>query len=70
MAGMAKALKVGRIEAGPALGYGLFVIHMIRAFTAADTDRASAQVLKSQPLPGAVVTTLGGRAAQTPSLHR
>lgn len=67
---MAKALKIGRIEAGPALGYGPDMIDMLRAFTAADTDRASAQVLKSQALPGAVVTTLGGRAAQTPSRHR
>jgi hypothetical protein len=67
---MAKRLQVGRIQTGAALGYRPDVIHMLGAFTAADADRAFAQVLKPQALPGAVVATLGGRTAQTPSRHR
>lgn len=69
MAGMAKALKVGRIEAGATLSYGPDMIYMLRSFTAADTDRAFAQVLKSQALPSAVIAALCCRTPQTTSGH-
>lgn len=56
---MAKALQVGPIQAGSALGDGLDVIHMERGTMAAPAKRLGGQVSIPQPAPSAVITTLG-----------